>query len=161
MSYKIGIDAGLEAILKKQPMNQLLNAAVQVGTTPTGAGMLAGLCESMAGVFDALQKLGHSFKLQTPVGQQIADASPRARRLYIAALSQRIDQASADVLADLSSAVYSVKDCIVSATNTPAEPTPAARIEIVAMPERMTETEIVRDSKDNIVQSVQTERDKG
>ena len=161
MSYELGMNAGVETINNKQPLNALLHAVVQVGTTPTGAAMLAGLCASMASVFDAFQKLGYSFKMSTPVGQKIADTQPQGRRLHMAVLRQRLDQSAADVLGDLASAIYAVRDSIQSSTvnAVPIEPESPTKIEIVAMPERTTCTDITRDASGSIVESHQVERD--
>ena len=161
MSYELGVNAGVEAINDKQPLNALLNAVVQVGTTPTGAAMLAGLCASMASVFDAFQKLGYRFQMSTPAGQKIADAQPQGRRLHMAVLRQRLVQSAADVLGDLANAIYLVGESIKSSTVNivPTEPESPTKIEIVAMPKRTTFTDITRDASGSIVESHQVERE--
>jgi hypothetical protein len=162
MSYQIGIEAGVEAINRKQPLHELLNGAVQVSRSQSGFEMLVGLSDAMASIFDSFQGKGYRFStLTTPRGQQIADAAPQARRLHLAALCQRIDQPAADVLADLANAVYSVRDYITrsSIEAVPTETTKPSRVEIVGMPGRVTLMEVQRNHENEIVQTKQTERD--
>jgi hypothetical protein len=124
--------------------------------------MLAGLCDAMASIFDAFQDKGHRFStLKTARGQQIADAAPRARRLYLVALCERMDQPAADVLEDLANAIYSVRESITrsSVEAMPTDPPKPTRVELVAMPDRVTLMEVSRDHDNEIVQTKQTERD--
>lgn len=170
MTTQLGTRAGFEALKHKQPLAPLLHAALQARDSQAGADLLGGLLNVLCIALDACQSSGVAFQWTNSTAKQIAEALPQARRLFVAAVCQRIDQDVADILSELSGAIYEVRDQVT--VSEPAEPeapaapattpepaeSPIMRVQIVAMPDRSTDTDILRRGG-AIVGSTAIERD--
>lgn len=160
-AHTIAKTAGYEALQHRQPLAPLLEASLKLLGTKAGNDLLGGLFEVMCEVFDSCQAKGITFEWNNDRAKQVAEALPHARRLLMIALCQRGDQAEADVLASLSSAVYGVRDRVTVTAGKAAAPVepPVTLVQIVGMPDRAIQTSVDRDLKGAIVGSAGTERD--
>lgn len=161
MSHALGKSAGYEAIQLRQPLAPLLDAVVKSWHTPAGSSMLSGLLEVLCEVLDACQRSELRFDWKSEQAQQIADAPPTGRRLLLYAACQHQTQATADLLAALSAAVFSVREKItLSFPKQDDQPAEAVTlVKIVGMPERVSSTEVAR-VNDAIVGSTSIEQDR-
>lgn len=159
MSYQLGQLAGYEAIEHGQPLRPLFNEVLATRHTQPGAALLSGLLETMCTVLDACQRQGIRFDMSSDA-QAIGNALPQARRLMVVTLCQSIDQSVADVLGQLSGAIYSIKDRIsLHAPPVLSPEQPVMRMEIVAMPERATSQTVTRNNTGDLMGAVSVERD--
>ena len=162
MSYAIGLSAGYEALEHQRSLSPLLETALRVAHTPTGAGMTGGLLEVMAAALDAMQAAKRTPDMASQRAALIAQALPRSRRLQLLALCQHVDQDTANVLGDLAGAISLVRTEIsVGATETPGAASPTTiDVRIVGLPDRITTTSVARrNSDDKIVSTEHHERD--
>ena len=162
MSYAIGLSAGYEALEHQRSLSPLLETALRVAHTPTGAGMTGGLLEVMAAALDAMQAAKRTPDMASQRAALIAQALPRSRRLQLLALCQHVDQDTANVLGDLAGAISLVRTEIsVVATETVGAASPTTiDVRIVGLPDRITTTSVARrNSDDKIVSTEHHERD--
>ena len=162
MSYAIGLSAGYEALEHQRSLSPLLETALRVAHTPTGAGMTGGLLEVMAAALDAMQTAKRTPDMASQRAALIAQALPRSRRLQLLALCQHVDQDTANVLGDLAGAISLVRtDISVGATETVGAASPSTiDVRIVGLPDRITTTSVARrNSDDKIVSTEHHERD--
>ena len=162
MSYAIGLSAGYEALEHQRSLSPLLETALRVAHTPTGAGMTGGLLEVMAAALDAMQTAKRTPDMASQRAALIAQALPRSRRLQLLALCQHVDQDTANVLGDLAGAISLVRTEIsVVATETVGAASPTTiDVRIVGLPDRITTTSVARrNSDDKIVSTEHHERD--
>ena len=178
--YHAAYNAAIEALSKNQPLAPLCNAAMS--THPSKApDMMSGIIKAMCEALDAIQtsyrEKNLSVTVSNGIAAQIVGAEPQARRFYFSALlNGKSLEETADVLGHLIGVIEHPMNRISVTTSAPAtpEPPPPQRIELVnigdmpvptalaitAMPDRVTTTEIERDSAGNIIKSMQIEGDR-
>ncbi len=154
--------AAIESVERHESMKPLWQSAITAKGQPATE-MMAGLIDITCQVCDAQQAANLPMVAKTPAGKQIMEAAPHARKMMLVAAVQRQDQAAASLVADLSDMVEAASHRTrISHPRQPppeaAEPAPL-RVEIVALPDRITETTVTRDREGNIKETVQTEFD--
>jgi ABC-type transporter Mla subunit MlaD len=162
-AYDLGVSAGNEAIQFRQSLAPLFEFALKARRRD----LLSGLIAVLADALDKCQAKDIEFEWTNDRAKQVAGALPAARRLMLCAHCDSMDQDAADTLANLSSAIYGIRDWFtttVTAAPVPAEPVAPAPpavtlVQIVGMPERAGQTSIARDGDGAIVGSEFTERD--
>ena len=133
-----------------------------------GADYLAGLLDIVVSCVDALQK--HGPLLTAPKNQratEILGYLPQARAMHLSAICSQIDKEGVAVIDGIVQAVYECRDLFsfpepapgdTTAENSPNDQS-IMRVQIVGMPERVTDTQVDRDRSGDITRTAQYERD--
>jgi hypothetical protein len=164
--------AAVEAIQNKQPLAPMMASLINLRSDPAGSA-IAGINEVICLALDAAQRGKLSPAVKNPEAKAIIEAAPYARRVLLFAAWTRADQAAGDALADISAAIYSMRNCLVASFPKPLPPPPPPereeprasaepqilKVEIVGMPERITDTTVTRDGDGNIKRTTQSEFD--
>ena len=161
--------AAVEAIQNKQPLAPLMASLINLRSNPTGSA-ITGINEVIGLALDAAQRAGIKTTVDNPEAKAIIEAQPYARRVLLFAAWTRADQSAGDALADISAAIYSMRNYLVASFPKPPPPEPEEakasadlpqimKVEIVGMPERITETTVERNRDGDIRTTYQTEHD--
>lgn len=166
--YHVARAAAVEAIQNKEPLAPLMASLVNLRSGPAG-NAIAGLNEVICLALDAAQRGKLTVTVQNAEAKAIIEAAPYARRVLLFAAWTRADQATGDALSDISAAIYSMRNCLVASFPKPPPPPPPEepkgaepqilKVEIVGMPDRITETTVERNRDGDIRTTYQTEHD--
>lgn len=153
-AQKMGFDRIEDAIRKGEPLSELVKRLLSEAVQPFGAGLLIGAAECLIGVFCALRGHGVKSFCAPELGlQSFLEGTPeRMRAEWMQAISAgRIDEARRMLLLLCSTLEQWHGRYTFTVTPAPAQGANALPVRLVGMPERVTETAVLRDSDMEII----------